>query len=166
MGADPGPDPGPEPELRIPARPPAAADADAPHLYTLQSSRLRTAPKLCRDFVAGVLRSIGQDHLIDTAMLCTSELATNSYLHAEGETVLLRVLVQPPLLRVGMYDGCPARPTTASIPDSAERYGRGLGLVEALADNWGTTDADPLGWYAKAVWFELKTAAAPGFRQR
>ncbi|MET7900255.1 ATP-binding protein [Streptomyces sp. NPDC005336] len=141
-------------------RPPASASASGsgaedPYIYTLQSNRRATSPKILRDFVACVLNSTGQEELVDAATVCTSELATNAYLHAEGDSLMLRVLIEPPSLRVLVYDACTALPTAARLPAPDHLDGRGLGLVAALSDAWGTADGDPTGRYAKGVWFEL-----------
>lgn len=60
------------------------------------------------------------------------------------------ILRQPDGLRVEVSDGCPSPPRPA--PDSGElsEGGRGLLLVEAVTDRWGT-DANSTG---KTVWFE------------
>ncbi|WP_262704916.1 MULTISPECIES: ATP-binding protein [Streptomyces] len=142
-----------ESEDRPPHRPPVPARD--PYVYTLQSSRHATSAKVCRDFVACVLNSVGQEELVDTATLCTSELATNAFLHAEGDSVMLRVVIEPPRFRVLVYDASAELPTAARLPEGDRLHGRGLGLVAAVADAWGTAEGDGVGMYAKGVWFEL-----------
>ncbi|MBI0296848.1 ATP-binding protein, partial [Streptomyces sp. PRKS01-29] len=119
-----------------PRRPPVPSRD--PYVYTLQSNRHATSAKVCRDFVACVLDSVGQEELVDTATLCTSELATNAFLHAEGDSVMLRVVIEPPRFRVLVYDASAELPTAACLPEGDRLHGRGLGLVAALADAWGT----------------------------
>ncbi|MER8159662.1 ATP-binding protein [Streptomyces sp. NPDC094472] len=142
-----------ESDDRPPRRPPVPSRD--PYVYTLQSSRHATSPKVCRDFVACVLNSVGQEELVDTATLCTSELATNAFLHAEGDSLMLRVVIEPPRFRVLVYDASAELPTAARLPEGDRLRGRGLGLVAALADAWGTAEGDAVGTYAKGVWFEL-----------
>ncbi|WP_055557383.1 ATP-binding protein [Streptomyces sp. NBRC 110028] len=142
-----------ESDDRPPRRPPAPSKD--PYAYTLQNSRHATSAKVCRDFVAVVLGSVGQEALVEVATLCTSELATNAFLHAEGDCLTLRVVIEPPRFRVLVYDASAQLPAAARLPEGDRLHGRGLGLVAALADAWGTADADPVGMYAKAVWFEL-----------
>lgn len=142
-----------ESDDRPPRRPPAPSKD--PYVYTLQSNRHATSAKVCRDFVAVVLGSVGQEGLVEVATLCTSELATNAFLHAEGESLTLRVVIEPPRYRVLVYDASAQLPTTARLPEGDRLHGRGLGLVAALADAWGTADTDSSGLYAKGVWFEL-----------
>ncbi|WP_432252911.1 ATP-binding protein [Streptomyces sp. HNM1019] len=142
-----------ESDDRPPRRPPVPSRD--PYVYTLQSSRHATSAKVCRDFVACVLSSVGQAELVDTATLCTSELATNAFLHAEGDSVMLRVVIEPPRFRVLVYDASAELPTAACLPAGDRLHGRGLGVVAALADAWGTAEGDAVGMYAKGVWFEL-----------
>ncbi|MEU3460274.1 ATP-binding protein [Streptomyces sp. NPDC006733] len=139
-----------DPETRTPAQPPPAAPAaHAPHLFTLRSARVVTAPKICRDFVVGVVRAIGWGDLADSAAVCTSELVTNTYLHAGGAHLLLRVRVAPRRVRVTVIDGSAVRFGEGRAADDAVS-GRGLLLVSALADRCGAADR----W---GVWFELDT---------
>ncbi|MGR3931514.1 ATP-binding protein [Streptomyces sp. BRA346] len=142
-----------ESDDRPPRRPPAPSKD--PYVYTLQSNRNATSAKVCRDFVAVVLGSVGQEDLVEVATLCTSELATNAFLHAEGDSLTLRVMIEPPRYRVLVYDASAQLPTAGRLAAPDHLRGRGLGLVAALADAWGTADADPAGRYAKGVWFEL-----------
>ncbi|MGW3567567.1 ATP-binding protein [Streptomyces sp. NPDC000941] len=137
---------------------------EEPYVYTLQSTRRATSPKICRDFVACVLNSVGHEDLVETATACTSELATNAYLHAEGDSLMLRVMIEQPRLRISVYDASSELPTGAYLPEGDRMYGRGLGVVAALADEWGTADGDPAGMYAKGVWFELRTRGGGGER--
>jgi len=143
-------------DIRTPARPPGLAPS-RPHRFTLHSERVAVAPKLCRDFVAGVLRFAGLGDLAEVAMICTSETVTNAYLHARGDTLMLRVVIRRTRVRVGVYDGCPALPPRAALAAGGARFGRGLYLVETLADRVGSVTGRQVGRYAKSVWFELDT---------
>ncbi|MDJ0344629.1 ATP-binding protein [Streptomyces sp. H10-C2] len=138
-----------EPETRTPARRPVAVDV--PHSFTLRSACVVTAPKVCRDFVSGVVRAIGCEELVEAAAVCTSELVTNSYLHAEGANLLLRVRVSPGRVRVTVLDGSAVRLAGRRAPEEEALSGRGLFLVAALADRCGTADCG-------GVWFELDAA--------
>ncbi|MBZ5739162.1 ATP-binding protein [Nocardioides mangrovi] len=90
----------------------------------------------------------------ETALLLTSELVTNAVLHAGGNPVL-DIDVQPARLRVTVTDGgapLPDQPDAPVTPAPLAESGRGLFLVETLADRWGSEPRSP---YGKAVWFEL-----------
>ncbi|WP_079194226.1 SpoIIE family protein phosphatase [Streptomyces sp. CB02923] len=108
-----------------------------------------------RRFLHRTLRMWGLTALADTAMLLASELLTNAVCHARGP-LTLRVWYSVRELGVEVVDGSTPRPR-ARLADNAEENGRGLMLVEALADAWGTRP-DTVG---KTVWFTLLTAPAP-----
>jgi anti-sigma regulatory factor (Ser/Thr protein kinase) len=148
-------------DVRAPGQP--TVPADSPQVFALFSARSVIAPKICRDFVAEVLSSLGHDALAEQGRLCTSELVTNIVLHAGGDSMLLRVFVDPRRVRVGIYDHASGMPTPRrddqddrdDTGDDVAPHGRGLRLVEAMSDSWEAAGADPLGWYAKGIWFEL-----------
>lgn len=89
----------------------------------------------------------------DIAILLTSELVTNAITHGQGPiTVSLRMGEHAELrIEVTDADPGPLRPRHASLDDAG---GRGLYLVDALADSWGAEHRDEGG---KRVWFELST---------
>jgi anti-sigma regulatory factor (Ser/Thr protein kinase) len=85
----------------------------------------------------------------DDALLLASELVTNAVLHGRSE-VGLEVTADDDRLRVSVHDENSRHPVPVS-EDPAALDGRGLALVDALAEQWGVEDL-PMG---KAVWFEL-----------
>ncbi|MFE9306124.1 ATP-binding protein [Streptomyces sp. NPDC006706] len=102
------------------------------------------------------------DGVTETAVLLLSELMTNAYRHAKapGREIRARcVLSGDGRLRVAVTDANDVLPTLreASLEDES---GRGLALVEALADHWG---AEPRpGGIGKTMWFELELDAEAG----
>lgn len=97
-----------------------------------------------------LLRHWGRPGRSDIAELLTSELVTNALVHTDRDAVLTAT-VSPRGLRVEVRDfvGRRPRPRVPSADDGT--HGRGLVLVQALADAWGVR-AHGVG---KAVWFEL-----------
>lgn len=85
----------------------------------------------------------------DDALLLTSELVTNAILHGRSE-VCVEVQERGPLLRISVFDENSRHPQPVDEDPNA-LDGRGLALVDALAQRWGVEDRR-LG---KAVWFEL-----------
>ena len=97
--------------------------------------------------------------VVDTAELCLSELATNALMHSDGGTYELRVTLDGPLLTVAVRDrgrGTQSVAEATTDEDPLMISGRGLQLVEALADRWGS-ERDALG---TIVWFALDVESA------
>ena len=88
----------------------------------------------------------------EATVLLTNELISNAVLHARTD-MELRVRTWDDVLRVEVHDGNTRRPIPSLTPSDATS-GRGLHLVESLADRWGV-DGTPDG---KVVWFELPIA--------
>ncbi|WP_237330237.1 ATP-binding protein [Streptomyces sp. BA2] len=80
--------------------------------YTLFSPGDATSPKVCRDFVRTVLRTLNREALVMPATLCTSELITNVHLHTKG-SAMLRILLTLTRLRVTVFDESPDPPVVA-----------------------------------------------------
>ncbi|MBF9073676.1 ATP-binding protein [Streptacidiphilus fuscans] len=77
------------------------------------------------------------------AILLLSELATNAVVHTASTRMLCGAALLPDgRIRVEVHDDTPARCTLPSVPDAAdacgdEESGRGLFIVQQLADAWG-----------------------------
>ncbi|MFE9172577.1 ATP-binding protein [Streptomyces kebangsaanensis] len=103
------------------------------------------------------------DEVTETAVLLLSELMTNAYRHAKvspGREIRARcVLDGDGRLRISVTDANDTLPMPREASPEDES-GRGLALVEALADDWG---AEPRpGGIGKTVWFELELNSGPG----
>ncbi len=86
----------------------------------------------------------------EVAELLTSELVTNALVHTDHDAIVTAT-VGPNRLRVEVRDFVGRRPK-ARVPNADDgTHGRGLILVQSLADAWGVR-AHGVG---KAVWFEL-----------
>lgn len=91
------------------------------------------------------------------AVLVTSELCTNALTHGLPP-IILRAALSETTLRIEVEN----RNSGASVdlghdarmPAADAAGGRGLALVQAIADDWGSKDADG----ATCVWAELRTA--------
>ncbi|WP_432574173.1 ATP-binding protein [Kineococcus sp. SYSU DK005] len=93
--------------------------------------------------------------VVDTLLLLTAEVVTNAVLHGRSD-VRLCLGRHGSRVRVGVGDENTRLPVRReSDPDALD--GRGMALVEALADSHGV-DAQPFG---KVVWFEVATHRAP-----
>ncbi|MFC1420666.1 SpoIIE family protein phosphatase [Streptacidiphilus cavernicola] len=102
------------------------------------------------------VRRWGVGELADTVELLTSELVTNALVHTDRDALLTARLYReggpegPARLRVEVDDESDLWPKRRT-PGEQASSGRGLMLVEALADAWGV---DPRGT-GKRMWFEL-----------
>ncbi|MEU1474042.1 ATP-binding protein [Streptomyces sp. NPDC005760] len=102
-----------------------------------------------------LLRHWGRPGRSEIAELLTSELVTNALVHTDHDAVVTAT-VGPRALRVEVRDFVARLPRVrAANPDDCTN-GRGLALVQSLADAWGVR-AHGVG---KAVWFELDAGAA------
>lgn len=109
-----------------------------------------------RRFVTSVLRSWRMPEMTDGAMeLLTSELTTNAVRHA-GSAFTVAARYDGERVRIEV-DDCSPQPPEPRTPTDDDTGGRGLILVEALADAWGTAPL-PGG---KRVWFELVVPPPP-----
>ena len=93
----------------------------------------------------------------DVAELLASELVTNALIHTEHGAVVTAT-VEDSRLHVEVQDFMAGLPVSdvPSAPDLGTS-GRGLILVERLADAWGVRTAQGVG---KVIWFELHAGAA------
>jgi anti-sigma regulatory factor (Ser/Thr protein kinase) len=87
----------------------------------------------------------------DVAELLTSELVTNALVHTDHGAVVTATVAARTGLRVEVrdFDGVPPLPYVPVQDDST--HGRGLFLVQALADAWGVQGHG----VGKTVWFEV-----------
>src|SRR5690348_15602247 len=92
---------------------------------------------------------------VDRALLLGSEKLANSYLHAKGPA-RMRLGWCSEILRLSVWDASPGFPEVRSPGDEAES-GRGLWLLQSLADRWGhyVLPQCAHGELTKVVWCEL-----------
>jgi len=130
---------------------------------------LPTVPSLARGFVSVTLNNWGLGTLADVTELLVSELTTNVVRAAvdpggglryddDGKIPLLwiRLLCDHVRLMIEVWDTLPAAfgAPVARHPEPDEESGRGLEIIETLAEEWGW-EAVP-GWAGKKVWAILK----------
>jgi anti-anti-sigma factor len=134
-----------------------AAVARPPHLRDeLVLAPIPTAAAAARAFVRDVLGSwqlaLPDNTLVDRAVLLASELVTNTVIHARTE-LRLRVELRGDLLHLAVRDGNPWMLRLVAIPGPEAEGGRGLWLVDQLAQAWGV-NRHPDG--GKVVWCTLR----------
>jgi len=105
-----------------------------------------------RAFVRETLLRWPETGRLGDAMLVTSELFTNAVLHGSG-SVDVYVTLSPTSLRIAVVDDGERTATMRPEPVPATALtGRGLGIVDALASDWGNA-SDPTG--RTRVWAEM-----------
>ncbi len=121
-------------------------------------SELRLSPRtdsvpLARRYARDQLRECAAD--VDTVVLLVSEVVTNAILHARSD-VFLTIVDRGELARVEVRDSSPMPPRLHRFAVESAT-GRGLRLLDQLAQRWGADDASE--GHGKVVWFEV---GAPG----
>ncbi|MFK4145425.1 ATP-binding protein [Streptomyces sp. NPDC004065] len=115
---------------------------------------LKAVPE-ARRALRELLRHWGRPGRSEVAELLTSELVTNALVHTDDEAILTAT-VTPRGLRVEVRDFVARRPRPRPQGGCDGTSGRGLVLVQSLADAWGVSSHD----VGKSVWFELGAGAA------
>ncbi|MCX5227251.1 SpoIIE family protein phosphatase [Streptomyces sp. NPDC006553] len=106
-----------------------------------------------REQVRQLLHDWRDEDQLDSAVLMVSEMVTNVLVHTDGDALLVAEIAcgeKARRLRVEVSDGSDELPHKRH-PGEMASSGRGLVLMEMLADAWGV---DPRG-EGKAIWFEL-----------
>ncbi|MGP3923589.1 ATP-binding protein [Streptomyces sp. 8N616] len=126
---------------------------------TQRFPRAASAVPEARSHVARTLEALGIADRADDVLVCVSELATNAIRHGDPHAghFLLKVLTVDGRLRIEVQDTGRRRPRVQQ-PSPDETTGRGLLLVETLADGWGVEPRPPRG---KVVWTEFKVEMQP-----
>jgi anti-sigma regulatory factor (Ser/Thr protein kinase) len=112
---------------------PDGDDAESSRMFLPVTESVRAS----RKFVVAALRRLEADHLVHDANVIVSELATNAVRHARSP---FRVSVDesPGLVCISVQDvgdGHAGLPRIA--PDDHAIEGRGIAIIDALADSWG-----------------------------
>ncbi|MFF9123073.1 ATP-binding protein [Streptomyces sp. NPDC014889] len=120
--------------------------------YSETLPALEESAAAARKLVRTALAAWYLEDLEDTAILVVSELVANAVKHTKSR--LIRVVISRPnerFVRVGVVDKARVMPELPKPDEDLPTSGRGLLLVDALAECWGT---DPHRW-GKQVWAEL-----------
>ncbi|MGW1817305.1 ATP-binding protein [Streptomyces sp. NPDC002125] len=91
------------------------------------------------------LRRWDLDALSEPVELCLSELVTNAMRYGRGPVVGVRLHQDGSHLLIEVTDGSPDR-AVLGVAGPDEERGRGLALVDAVADAWGVSDDGTCTW--------------------
>ncbi|MFI0763889.1 ATP-binding protein [Streptomyces sp. NPDC021218] len=134
--------------------------------FSQRLSSTRRGARLARRLAVQQLADWGWSHddeSVHAAALLVAELAANAVKHGRvpGRDFLLALLLTRPeagpvTLRIEVADCRGERlphPTSAAPPEAWEEHGRGLVIVESLAERWGFQPRHSVG---KTVWAEIQ----------
>lgn len=110
-----------------------------------------------REVVRDVLGVWHLDYLVDRAELIVTELIANASRHTLSPEIRLVIgRLSPTQVRVGVVDEEPSSLPAVSHADEEDEAGRGLFLIDAVADRWGCDLHGSIrGPWGKEVWAEL-----------
>ena len=136
--------------------------AEIGHLHLVERLKERTSAIWCttlppapvsvpaaRRFASEAVVGLGAPEVVSDAELLVSELAANAVAHARTP-VRISVLRCDRRVRVEVRDDDPTLPQHIT-PEPFAQHGRGVMLVDLLADAWGVNGSQR----GKTVWFEL-----------
>ena len=122
------------------------------HPLVSASSSPREAREILRDWLTAKELAA----LSDDAAVLVSELVTNAVLHG-GEEIIVYASVTDEKVRVEVFDSDPRSELVGVSHSSEATSGRGLSMVDSMADDWGCVPA--VG--GTRTWFELATESPP-----
>ncbi|MEU1010345.1 SpoIIE family protein phosphatase [Streptomyces sp. NPDC005890] len=112
--------------------------------------RLPDAVMHARRFTARTLRRWHVEEVADAVLLVVSELVTNALVHTQGP-VHVDLVLRGDRVRISVSDSSPRAPAKPVIVDWESTGGRGLMLVEAVSETFGSVPVAS----GKQVWSEI-----------
>jgi len=119
-----------------------------------------TSIRAARRFVLDGLGDAAQD-LRDAISVMVSELAMNAVQYA-CTTFVVSIDLTGDSLRVAVTDSGGGSPEAQPLPPASSPHGRGLFLVDRLADEWGVSPA--ADGPERTVWFRVAMRSSQGMR--
>ena len=113
-----------------------------------------SAPERARHSIEDAGKELSEE-VLDNVKLLVNELVTNSVKFAGKGKIGLRLVTKDDSVRVEVHDDGPGFAPTRPQPALSDTSGRGLFLVDALADRWGVTLDG-----TTCVWFEIDAQGA------
>ncbi|MER7400965.1 ATP-binding protein [Streptomyces sp. NPDC000070] len=124
-----------------------------PAQYAMRLTVGSHAARHIRRIVRSFLGEWGMPELSDAVELGVTELLANVVQHVPDRRCTLLLLRQPAGVRVEVTDGSDQLACSPASPDPEAEGGRGLLLLDAMADKWGVSLWRGGG---KTVWFECE----------
>jgi hypothetical protein len=129
----------------------AADRTRGPRIAHVELPSAAASARRARSLLRRTLDGLIPRGVLDTALLLSTELVTNAVATAPTPLLFEAFCGRSDGLRVEVTDTNPDLPTLVNRGLQAET-GRGLMLVDALADAWGARPEGP----GKVVWFSLR----------
>ncbi|KAF4409234.1 MULTISPECIES: ATP-binding protein [Streptomyces] len=126
-----------------------------PFEYRLRIPHDPRSVSVARTSLRAALTAHEVPDLVERAELLASEMLTNAIVHSDGEAQL-RLRWARDALTLSVWDTSP-KPPDLRITGSDDEGGRGLHLLETLADRWDHYPVPPnrCGDMSKVVWCEI-----------
>ena len=122
-----------------------------PAQYAMRLTVGEHAPRHIRRIVRSFLQEWRMPELSDAVELGVTELLANVVRHVPDRRCAILLLRQRTGVRVEVTDDSDELPRTPAALDTEAENGRGLLLLDAMADKWGVSLWSGGG---KTVWFE------------
>ncbi|MEV6393595.1 ATP-binding protein [Streptomyces sp. NPDC051907] len=134
------------------------AAAVGPPTYSQTFPCEPSTAEIGRKLVRDALGAWHLDNLVDVAALIISELVANAVRHTPCRSI--RLIVGRPSatrVRVGVVDRKPSHLPVLGQAGEDDESGRGLLLIDGIADRWGYDLRGPVRRpWGKEVWVELR----------
>ncbi|MFD8782244.1 ATP-binding protein [Kitasatospora sp. NPDC059599] len=135
-----------------------------PRMFSARLDSRTASTPLARLFLRAYLAGLPSgERYADTAELLLGELFANAVQHADAPAdrlIEVRFAVVRDRLRLEVHDAGTGRPSLSTAPADADaECGRGLFLVNALAERWGCCPRS--GGIGKFVWALIAPALTP-----
>lgn len=143
--------------LRVEPAPSSTGQSDKPEHFELRFEGGPGAPAAARHALGPLSNRLGADVLAD-ARLLLGELVTNSVAHGgagSGDTIEVLLSAADDVLRVEVRDEGPGYEPVPHDPQLGDLSGRGLFLVDEIADRHGVSHD------GSRTWFELDIPSTP-----
>jgi len=127
----------------------------SPRSASIDLPPVATSVRAARHLVQELLRAWEVPHDREDGALLVTELVANVLDHVGGKAnFTLELSVSGTWLRIAVVDGSAIRPVVQELAHDRPR-GRGLRMIESIAERWGADDHDG----GKRVWFDLRPPA-------
>jgi anti-sigma regulatory factor (Ser/Thr protein kinase) len=127
----------------------------SPRSASIDLPPVATSVRAARHLVQELLRAWEVPHDREDAALLVTELVANVLDHVGGKAnFTLELSVSGTWMRIAVVDGSAIRPVVQELAHDRPR-GRGLRMIESIAERWGADDHDG----GKRVWFDLRPPA-------